>query len=165
EIGKRFKSKAKRVLELVEENKEELAIQLSDNGSANLSVDGVEVKLTQDELELLVGAQPGYVHYGRDGVHVFLSTEVDEEMEKEWLMREVVRRIQLTRKELNLRYDEKIDLRLWVSDPALRKVIYEYAEHIMAETLAKTVEFDESAKNSVEHQVGEYTLWIRILRG
>ncbi|PSN88361.1 isoleucine--tRNA ligase [Candidatus Marsarchaeota G2 archaeon OSP_D] len=161
-IGRRFKSKAKSVLELIDANNEQLALQLSEEGSANLLVDGEEVKLTYDELELLLGTQPGYVHYGRDGVHVFLNTDVDKEMEREWLMREVVRRIQLTRKELNLKYDEKVGLLLWVDDESLKSVIQEYAEHIMRETLAESLEFNESAKNSVKHQVEEYTLWVKL---
>jgi isoleucyl-tRNA synthetase len=160
-IGRRFKSKAKRVLEAVEGRNRDLASTLAERGAVALEVDGETVTLTRDELEVVLGTRPGYVHYSRNGVHVFLSTDVDENMEREWIMREVVRRIQVARKELNLRYDQRVSLTLWSDNDYLKNIIEEYADYIRKETLAEQLVFDEVAKTAFKHQIDEYTLWLK----
>jgi isoleucyl-tRNA synthetase len=83
---------------------------------------------------------------GVDGdIEVLLDTTVNEKLILEGISREVVRRIQTMRKDLNLPYDAKIDLTV-SGDPDIIKGIEAYRDYIMNETLCSNLVIGDDPK-------------------
>lgn len=75
-----------------------------------------------------------------DGGDVALDLYVTPELEREGLMREVVRHIQNARKDAGLNIDDRIKLSLKTDDERLQAAISEHAKTITDETLATSIE-------------------------
>ena len=69
------------------------------------------------------------------GFAVHIDMELTPELLKEGIARDVVRRIQSLRKELDLQYDQSIDMG-FDGDPEIVQAIEEHSEYIAKETLA-----------------------------
>lgn len=68
-----------------------------------------------------------------------LNLKVTPELEREGLMREIIRYVQNTRKKAGLNVDDRINLSLITADEKLQKAISEYTEVIQSETLATSI--------------------------
>jgi isoleucyl-tRNA synthetase len=161
-IGKKFKAKSKLLIEAVAKNKKEVAQKLAEKGSVTLSIDGSETVVTTEEFGVKVGPEDGFSHSEKGGVHVFLNLRIDPSLEEEWLVREMVRRIQLSRKELNLKFDEKIRLIVWSEEPGVLEAVNRFAEYIARETLSSEVVVSQDAKDSSKWQIDEFEIWLKI---
>jgi isoleucyl-tRNA synthetase len=78
-----------------------------------------------------------------------LDTVITPSLKREGLMREVVRHIQNTRKNVGLNVDDRIVLSLKTDDADLKKAIVEYAEVISTETLAEAITDDVYSNEAV----------------
>lgn len=74
------------------------------------------------------------------GEELALDFTLTPELEREGLMREVIRHIQAARKNAGLNVDDRIKLALTTENEALQAAIVEHAETIQAETLAVKAE-------------------------
>ena len=78
------------------------------------------------------------------GLETELDLKLTPALKREGMMREVVRNVQNARKQVGLNVDDRIDLSLSTTDESLRKAIEEHRDVIAEETLAKTLEFDQT---------------------
>ncbi|MGP6240004.1 isoleucine--tRNA ligase [Cuniculiplasma sp. SKW4] len=104
--------------------------------TAGISFEGIEIP--KDALEFQTGAAEGFVKESEGDLTIYLNTSIDQELEMEGLSREIIRRIQVMRKEKNLEYDEKIDLAIHAEEKIIRAV-EKFRDKIMSETLAETI--------------------------
>ncbi len=91
-------------------------------------------------------------------ISINLDCKLNDELISEGLAREVVNRIQKTRKELNFNVADRIKI-TYQADPKLADVIKKYAEYIKNETLTTKLEqAQQAASDSKEFSVEEYKL-------
>ena len=76
-------------------------------------------------------------------IEVLLDTEIDEPLLLEGISREVVRRIQTMRKDMDLPYDARIELKI-SGDPLVIRGIEAYRRYIQDETLADSLTMEET---------------------
>jgi isoleucyl-tRNA synthetase len=87
-----------------------------------------------------------------------LATELTDELVREGVARDVVRAVQDRRKELDLEYNDRIDVGIVTGDPELTKAIKENSTYIQQETLAASLQESAiAAVEATEVSVGDYT--------
>ena len=135
-----------------------LYAQMQAQGHITVSVAGDDVELGPEDVEARLKAKEGFAAASEAGQVVLLDTEITEELKLEGLAREVINRLQRSRKELDLPYDTRIDVQ-WHAEGELAEAIRKHKDHIAGETLAAT--FEETAnklQSGVEAEVGQQTL-------
>jgi isoleucyl-tRNA synthetase len=158
-LGKGVQS-VKRALEAADGSA--LFAELSQNDKISVSAEGQSVDLTREELEVVVEAAPGFsAETGRVGV-VVLHTTLTESLIDEGLLREIINRVQTTRKEQGLDFADRIELVIG-GTPRIVKVARQGIEQIARECLAVSVDCGEAPEGAKEYPLGEelLRLWIR----
>jgi isoleucyl-tRNA synthetase len=106
-----------------------------------INVDGHDHELGADDLLLAMRPLEGY-QLEREGSHaVALELELDPELVREGLAREVVHAVQAARKAAGLQVEDRIELTL-SGDPELLEAAREHERYLAGETLAVAVGFD-----------------------
>jgi isoleucyl-tRNA synthetase len=137
-LGKAMKACADAVAKLPasEARKQALA------GALTVHLPSGPVTLTADDVIIEVKARDTFGAAGSAAAVVALSSEIDDDLKQEGLMRDIVRRIQGLRKERELGYSDRIALRLGVG-PELRQAAERFQTYICDETLATAFELVE----------------------
>jgi isoleucyl-tRNA synthetase len=78
---------------------------------------------------------PSIVHVGDNNIHVFISREINRDLYLEGLAREIVRRIQIMRKEMNLEYSDRIIIFI-EGDDEIMEALKSFRDYIERETLS-----------------------------
>ncbi len=112
-----------------------VAETLRDGGVVGIEVGGREHTLTAEDLILTMRAPDGY-SVEREGAHaVALDLNLDEELRREGLAREIVHAVQNARKDAGLQVEDRISLTLG-GDGALLDAAEAHRDYIAGETLA-----------------------------
>lgn len=115
--------------------------ELEANGSMKIRVEGQEVELLRDDVEITAEAVPGLSVASDGPLTVALDITLTDELISEGIARELVSRIQALRKESGFEVTDRV--RLHVSDHGdhrLQSAVRAHAAWILAETLAITPE-------------------------
>jgi isoleucyl-tRNA synthetase len=118
-----------------------VAAALSDDERVGVNVDGHEHELGADDLLLAMRPLEGY-QLEREGSHaVALELELDDELVREGLAREIVHAVQNARKTAGLEVADRIELVLG-GDEELLDAARAYEPYLAGETLAVAVSYD-----------------------
>ncbi len=110
-------------------------------GQVGISVDGREHTLGPDELSFAMQPLDGYQVESEAGRAVALALELDDDLIREGLAREVVRAVQNARKETGLEITDRIELALG-GDAELLDAARAHEDYVTGETLATTVSYE-----------------------
>jgi isoleucyl-tRNA synthetase len=116
----------------------EAARQLREQGVLTLTVEGREITLTPEEVEVIATARPGYVTAEERGAVVVLETTITPELREEGLIRDLTHYIQDMRKRANLKIEDHIQLTL-CADEELAAMVQRHAAELQEETLADSL--------------------------
>jgi len=160
-IGPKFGKRGKRIEEVLLATGDPSALRrrIEQDGEARLTVDGEEVVLTAEDVQIQLRSKEGWVAaQGRSAV-VVLNAEVTDALRLEGLAREIVHRVQGVRKELDLRYEQRIALGL-DGDEALLEAARVHRDYVCHETLTEKFEGPGSTSPNEEAQIEGHTLRI-----
>jgi isoleucyl-tRNA synthetase len=119
-----------------------VASTVADGGEVGLSIDGTDHTLGPDDLIMALAPLEGYEVEAEAGHAVALQLEIDEELRRAGLAREVVRAVQDARKNAGLEITDRIELGLG-GDAELLAVAQEHQVYIAGETLATSITFGD----------------------
>jgi isoleucyl-tRNA synthetase len=131
--------------------------------SFGVNVDGSEHELGPDDVALAMEPLEGYQVESESGRAVALALELDDELLREGLAREVVRAVQNARKEAGLEVTDRIDLALG-GDAELLDAVAAYEDYVGGETLATTLRLD-GGEGGEQVSVDGRPLRIAVARG
>ncbi len=106
-----------------------------------INIDGTEHTLEPDDFTLAMSPLEGYEVEAEAGRAVALSLELDDDLRREGLAREVVHAIQSARKLAGLDVSDRIALTLG-GDAALLEAARVHQGYVAAETLATSISYD-----------------------
>ena len=152
EVGKLLGSKIKSFTEALN-NLDSKEIEKLKNESIMINLDGEEFEVKPEMVLITLNAKEGYYSASNENTFVILNTELTEELITEGIARELVRKIQSIRKELDLVITDRINVSY--NGDAADKAFDEYSEYIKGETLANQItktdekldEFDINGEN------------------
>jgi isoleucyl-tRNA synthetase len=138
-----------------------VAAVLAEGGEIGISIDGADHTLGPDDVTMALRPLEGYEVEAEAGHAVALELEIDEELRREGLAREIVHAVQNARKEAGLEITDRIALGL-TGDAELVEVAREHQAYLAGETLASSIAFgDDGGAGSI---VGVTTIDSRDLR-
>ncbi len=107
-----------------------------------LKVDKESITIDERFFEIEKILPKGYEYEKFSKGFVIINTEIDEELLSYAFAREIVRRIQHMRKELNLNVEDFIEARVEVKKEKLTELIKKHINYISRETRAKRLMID-----------------------
>jgi isoleucyl-tRNA synthetase len=144
-LGKRMPKMAEAVAAL---DPQKAAATLRGGGTVGVVVDGENVSLSLEDVQLVLQPLEGY-QVERAGTHaVALNLELDDELIREGLAREVVRAVQNARKAAGLNVEDRIELTLG-GDDELVGAARAHEEYVAGEVLAVSVSYDGASAGEV----------------
>jgi len=148
-IGPRFKEKAgivSKVLETLDKHK--LYQEILEKGSYNVDIDGEEISLNIDDFEVVEKEKEGIARTETGGIIILMNTILTDELKAEGFCREVVRRIQSMRKELDLDVEQEIEIIIHLNEDN-KKMLDSWIGYVKEETRSKDIQFSSKQEGSL----------------
>jgi isoleucyl-tRNA synthetase len=141
-LGPRFGKKMPQVAAAVEAlDAAHVAAVLAEGGEIGISIEGTDHSLGPDDLTLALQPLEGYEVEAEAGHAVALQLELDEELRREGLAREIVHAVQNARKAAGLEITDRIGLTL-AGDSDLIAAAQAHQDYLTNEVLATSVSYD-----------------------
>ncbi len=140
-LGPKFKGKSDAVVAALREADAANLKKEFDKGTVSLEIDGEKVKLESTDVtfrEELVGKLSR--SDSRVGT-VYVDNTRTKELEAEGLVRDVTRRVQVMRKEMDLDVEEMLNLALKFSNEESTELTKIFADYLATETRAESMDF------------------------
>jgi isoleucyl-tRNA synthetase len=124
-----------------------VAAELGAGREVGVSVEGHEHALGEGDLELVMEPLAGYEVEAAGGYAVALAVEIDGELRREGLAREIVHAVQNARREAGLEVTDRISLRLG-GDEELLEAVRQHEGYVTGETLATSISYDGTSADA-----------------
>jgi isoleucyl-tRNA synthetase len=162
-LGPRFGRKMPQVAAAVEAlDAAHVAAVLAEGGEIGINIDGSDHTLGPDDVTLALQPLEGYEVEAEAGHAVALQLELDDELRREGLAREIVHAVQIARKDAGLEITDRITLTL-TGDKDLIDAAQAHQDYLATEVLATSVSYDGSADGATAKIDGR-ELSIRVSR-
>ncbi len=125
-----------------------------------IQLDGADHDLEPDDLTLEMEPLEGYQVEAESGRAVALALELDDELRREGIAREIVRAVQNARKESGLEVTDRIELALG-GDEELLGAAREHEDYVTGETLATSIAYDAGDGETAKIEGRELTISVR----
>lgn len=116
-----------------------LRAELERYGFAGLHVDGRKVRITEEDVSFEEAVPEGYVSAEVEVGKVVIDARLTPELKAECLARELVRRLQTMRKELDLAMDERVDVEIGVYAEEHLKLLTSQQDYIAREVRVRNL--------------------------
>jgi isoleucyl-tRNA synthetase len=140
-LGKNMKSFMEAVNRLSQENIQ----QFEAEGYFDFDLNGESIRIELSEVEILTDDIPGWLVAVEGGLTVALDIELNDDLRREGIARELINRIQNLRKDTGLEVTDRISIQLQ-SNPLLEAAVEQYADYVKGETLADDIIFADRVK-------------------
>ena len=162
-LGKKFRKLMKSVNAAVTEMSQEQIASLEKNGNITLQVEGTDALIELADVEIFSEDVPGWAVANEGALTVALDVEVTEELRREGIAREIVKKIQAVRKESGFDITDRIAVSLSsneVSDAAVEQ----FREYICNQVLADTIVVDATVTDGDDIEFDGATIKVAVTR-
>ncbi|MCF7883946.1 MAG: DUF5915 domain-containing protein, partial [Candidatus Cloacimonetes bacterium] len=129
-----------------------------------LEVDGSSFKLTEEDLIISIKDKEGFVFETNKDLYVALDTHLTPELIQEGLARELVNKIQYTRKESGLEIMDRIKV-FYCGDNEVDAVFSKFADYIQNETLTNSCHrVTERHEDGTTWDVNGKEVWLAVTK-
>jgi len=148
-LGPKLKEKAKAVLEKIESmDKNKIYEELMKNNKIVVKLDDENITLTKNDFEIVEQEKEHIARDESEDAILFLDTTLTPELEAEGFAREIVRRIQSMRKELDLDVEDRISTEILI-DAKRKTSLKPWENYIKEETRSKQLAFADKPKGTL----------------
>ena len=161
-MGKKFGKIMKSVNAVVSALSQEQIAELEKNEKLNVTVEGQEVCIELEDVEIISEDIPGWTIAQEGKFTVALDIEITPELKAEGLSRLVIKRIQALRKDSGFEITDRIDVVLEEKDE-LREVLDTFKEHIAAQVLANSISLGDASEGS-EQDFTDFKAFVKLTK-
>ena len=150
-LGKEYGRFIPKIREFISNcNQYELAKSIKTGDSKTIDLEnGVNLELNSDNLLIMMQGKEGFAFNGEGEIGVVIDTKLTDELVEEGNLREILSKIQNTRKEIGLDVMDKICINVAGSEKVI-EIIKKYEDKIKKETLANEIRYESALKDSIE---------------
>ena len=164
-LGRKHGRNLMKVVDAISGLPERYVSMLAEGGSVVVMLDGVDIEILPEEVEVETISIEGYSVMEEPGLTVGINTEITLELRREGLARDLVRRIQEMRKNADFKIDDHI--RSWYQgDDEVEVVFSVHRDYITAETLSDSIETGEAPGDAYveEFDIDGYMVKIGVVK-
>lgn len=164
-LGQKYGKDLPLIRTLLEEKEGQNIVEVMEtNGEVELNQDGHSFVLTREDILVEKVSADGYTSVSENGITVGLSTELTDDLIREGLVRDVIRQVQIMRKNANFAVEDRI--KIYGSFPGeIGKAMEQFKDYFCAETLTTQMEDTfHSGEFSDSFTVGDETVTLGLER-
>ena len=140
-MGKKFGKLMKAVASVVDALTQTEIARLETEGTLALAVEGESITVERADVEIVSEDIPGWVVANEGTLTVALDIEVTDDLRREGLAREMVKRIQAYRKDNGFEITDHINIVMQTGDAAMCEAVEAFREYICTQVLADSFTF------------------------
>ena len=168
-IGPKFGKKVNQVANSIKSFSSKEISDLESGDSVLIDINGEEIKLSNEDVEIVSSEITGWVVESEEDVTVAIDTELTKELIAEGLAREFVNRIQNMRKDAGFDVTDRIKIR-FTGSKELIDAVNSFQGYISNETLAEnlSIQVDMKQENNInggaaqDWKIGDYECSIQL---
>ncbi|MFO7660765.1 MAG: isoleucine--tRNA ligase [Candidatus Cloacimonadaceae bacterium] len=136
----------------------------SSKGFFSIEVEGETLKLTPEDLQVSIKPKEGYVFQSNRKLFVALVVTLTPELITEGYARELINKIQYTRKEQNFEIMDRIKVQ-WYGDEDIALALQEYSDYIKSETLTDELErLTQQTPDLKQIDINGKDVWLAVIK-
>jgi len=144
-IGKVYRQWSSKIAVLLKSRPAKQIRECIEKGSYSLGIEGQMIKIEANMVSFTTSLPPNVAGVSFTGGDLYMDFEITPEIEAEGFARELIRRVQQSRKDMKLHVEEFV--RVEVKAPAkLEEYFKVWREHIMSETRCRQMDFTDQVK-------------------
>jgi isoleucyl-tRNA synthetase len=128
-----------------------------------LELEGSTFKISEEDILVSIEDRNGFVFESDKEKYVALDTNLTPQLIKEGLARELVNKIQFTRKEKDFDIMDRIEIEYSASEQ-IQQVFRDYADYIKAETLTDEIKLCEQKNDMEKWNINKIDVYYKIKR-
>jgi len=153
-LGPKFGKDTGEIAKAIEKmDKIEISRKIEAGGTIEIPLDDKKVYLSSDDLIVEKEEKEGFASISENGHFVAIDIKITDELRKEGIVRDLIRHIQIMRKEADFEVDDRIEISLEMPEE-VSAALEKFERYFMNETLCEKLN-----KDSVD---GEYSKSFRI---
>ena len=162
-LGKKFGKLMKSVNAAVTEMSQEQISALEKNGSITLLVEGTDALIELADVEIFSEDVPGWTVANEGALTVALDVEVTDELRREGVAREIVKKIQALRKDSGFDITDRIEVTVSASE-ASDAAVEQFREYICNQVLADSLVVSAGLTEGEEVELDGCTVKVAVKR-
>ena len=162
-LGKKFGKLMKSVNVAVTEMSQEQIAELEKNGSITLQVEGTDAIIELADVEIFSEDVPGWTVANEGALTVALDVEVTDELRREGVAREIVKKVQAIRKDSGFEITDRISVVLSSSDLS-DAAVEQFCEYICNQVLADSLEVNAALSEGEDIELDGCTIKVTVKR-
>ena len=148
-LGPRYGKIMKQLAAFVQNMEQSDIHLLEKEGNFSFQIEGQQVEITTDEVEIISEDIPGWLVGNEDKLTIALDITITEDLRKEGIARELVNRIQNLRKSKDFEITDRISVRV-TSNSQFDNAIKDFSSYIQSQVLADDIQIVDS---KLEHEI------------
>ena len=147
-MGKKFGKLMKGIAAQMNKLSQEDIVAFERSGELRLEVDGQEVHVQADDVEIINEDIPGWLVANDGNITVALEVELNDDLLNEGMARELINRIQNLRKECGLEITDRVNVTI-SPDERIMTALKSFADYVKSQVLADSITIAENDGHEV----------------
>ena len=160
-MGKKFGKLMKGIAAAMSALEQEQIADLEKNGTIALNVEGNDVVVEAADVEIISEDIPGWLVSNEGNLTVALEVELNDELRREGMARELINRIQNLRKENNFEITDRVNVEV-SPNQEVENAVSSFADYIKGQVLADNIVVADN--DGAEVEFDEFKLNIKVVK-